>query len=133
MHQPQSVNLVKEFVEFKQKNNEVQKPEAAKEEGKRSKDDSLEKIDQLEKLIVTKGESRGQPTAKISVIETTTSTVTEEKSEEDGTSDHPPEQTTDGQEPETPKTLSLTSDSHQKRGTVEDLDQDDGTRLLSRS
>ena len=130
MHHPSSVNLVKEFAEFKQKSNVLRKPEVPKEQGKRSKDDSLEKIDQLENLIVTKGESRGQSTStKTTVEDTTTSMFTESKVEEDGTS-YQTSETTDGPEPETPKTLSLTSDSHKKRGPLDDLNQDDGTRIL---
>ena len=132
MHHLPSVNLVKEFAEFKQKSNVLRKPEVPKEQGKRSKDDSLEKIDQLENLIVTKGKSRDQSTTTTTtttVEDTTSSKFTESKVEEDGTS-YKTSETTDGSEPETPKTLSLTSDSHQKRGPLDDLNQDDGTSIL---
>ena len=128
MHHPPAVNLVKEFTEFK-KSNVLRKPEALKEQNKRSKDDSLEKIDQLENLIVTKGAPRGQSTTTKTIEKVTlTSTSTESKVVEDGNSNQTT-QATDESGPETPKTLSLTSDSHQKRGTLEDLDQDDGIRI----
>lgn len=132
VHHPPSVNLVKEFAEFKQKSNVLRKPEVPKEQGKRSKDDSLEKIDQLENLIVTKGKSRDQSTTTTTttVEDTTSSKFTESKVEEDGTS-YKTSETTDGSEPETPKTLSLTSDSHQKRGPLDDLNQDDGTFVVA--
>ena len=107
----------------------LRKPEALKEQNKRSKEDSLEKIDQLENLIVTKGESRGQSTTTKTIErDTLTSTSTESKVVEDGNSNQTT-QTTDESGPETPKTLSLTSDSNQKRGTLEELNQDDGTRI----
>lgn len=127
---PPAVNLVKEFTEFK-KSNVLRKPEALKEQNKRSKDDSLEKIDQLENLIVTKGESRGQSTTTKTIErDTLTSTSTESKVVEDGNSNQTT-QTTDESGPETPKTLSLTSDSNQKRGTLEELNQDDGTFVVA--
>ena len=128
MHHPPAVNLVKEFTEFK-KSNALRKPDPTKEQDKRSKDDSLEKIDQLENLIVTKEEPRDQSTTTKTTFKDTI-TSTESKAVEDETSNNETTQATDGLIPETPKTLSLTSDSHQKRGTLEDLNQDDGMSIM---
>ena len=128
MHHPPAVNLVKEFTEFK-KSNALRKPDPRKEQDKKSKDDSLEKIDQLENLIVTKEEPRDQSTTTKTTFKDTI-TSTESKVVEDKTSNNETTQATDGLIPETPKTLSLTSDSHQKRGTLEDLNQDDGMSIM---
>merc|ERR1712110_307708 len=130
VHHPPAVNLVKEFTEFK-KSNVLRKPEPTKEQDKRSKDDSLEKIDQLENLIVTKEKPRDLSTTTTKTTFKDTITSTESKVVEDETSNNQTTQATEGLIPETPKTLSLTSDSHQKRGTLEDLNQDDGTFVVA--
>ena len=129
VHHPPAVNLVKEFTEFK-KSNVLRTPEPTKEQDKRSKDDSLEKIDQLENLIVTKEEPRDLSTTTKTTFKDTITSTKESKVVEDETSNNQTTQATEGLIPETPKTLSLTSDSHQKRGTLEDLNQDDGMSAM---
>ena len=79
----------------------------------------------MESLIVTKGDSRIEPTTKTSTIEDSSTSksvgnIVEDKNE-------PSNQKTQAtDESEIPKTLGLTSDSHLERGKLKDLNQNDG-------
>jgi len=128
VHYPSSVNLVKEFAEFKQKNNALRQPEVPNEKERRSKDDTLERVNQLESLIVTKGDSRSEPTTKTSIEDSSTSKSVGNIVEDKNETSNKTTQTTD--ESEIPKTLGLTSDSHLNRGKLKDLNQNDGTFVV---